>query len=630
MISQLLRLCLLPLAGILAGCTIAPTHPSLNSAELPELLPLRKFVAGLDEQGGYALSPDGMKLRWFALSGEDMATFVREVDGGATRVFRIGRHFPIWAGDSRHLLYEDDPLGDGNTQIMLLDTQQPDAAPRSLTPWAGSKAILIDNGDARRLVFLSNRRDPALFDAYSADPASGEVTLLLQNPGDVVGLVMDFEHDIGARVRSQGDDRILQRRTGSGRWKSVYRWSQSDSVWPLRVDRAAGSVLMVSNAGRDKSALVVLSPDGRRERVLSAHPEVDLHHVVLDPDGRPVAVWYDPDLPRTVLLDPALQAQVQRALPDGVKAWRLQNSDRGSMRAVVKIFADKGTLEGLFDRRSNSFTVLADRRDDPALAALVATRPIRYQAADGSTIHGYLTLPGTPRRPLPMLVWVHGGPWQRSFWEASDLHSLAQFYANRGYAVLNVNYRGSRGYGRTHMEAAFGEFGRSLQQDIADGVDWAIAHGIADPGRVAVGGPGFGGYSTLQALMLRPDRYACGIDIVGTADMSLESWPPYWKPWAHMWQPYAGDTGATESRVLDSAASYRTGLVRAPLLVIEDAHDARVLRARGGPVPRLSLADAGQHAGRWQNRAAMYRRIEDFLAGCLGGRSDGPVLFRRW
>lgn len=646
MVSFASRIVMLGFASLLAGCAISPTHPALRDADLPELIPLRKFVANVDFTGGHQVSPDGRKLLWYAVSGTGIATFVRKIEGenedGGQTVFRVGRNHPYWAYDSRHLIYEEDRTGDENTQVMLLDLDRPGEAPLNLTPWKGSKSHVIHIGDARsnKLVLVNNRRDAGVFDVYTADLASGKVEMMWQNAGDVARWIMDVDGQVGARVRRQDDQNILQvLNKATNTWKSVRKWSQFDIVWPIRIDRAAGTVLMSSNTGRDKTALVEFNLADGREKVLFEHPAVDISQVVLNGGGgRPVAVRIEPDHPQSKLLDDQLHAQLVRALPPDIQSWRVRNADTAASRIVIEMYARTGLVEALFDRATGKLTPLADTRGDPENAVLAEMQPIRYRASDGMPIDGYLTLPRTGKRPLPMLVWVHGGPWVRSYWQPSDVESISQLFANRGYAVLEVNYRGSLGYGKRHLEAAIGELGGRLQKDISDGVDWAIRSGIADQARIAIGGRSFGGYSVLQGLIQNPDKYACGVSIVGVADMlkAVETFPPYWKHSIHMWHRYAGDPSKPEDRERLKAISplHKSEAIKAPLLVVQGANDVRVikehsdelvaaLQRQGKPVEYLLFADEGHAIRRWQNKITMYRKIEDFLAGCLGGRSSG-------
>lgn len=249
------RIGLFGLACLLGGCSLFRLQ-----ADPPQASALSKLVAGVDHAGGQAVSPDGRKLLWHVVAGDDITTMVRDAVSGDTGMFRLGRSFPYWAYDSRHLIVEQD-RGLGNTQIIVVDTQQPKARPMNLTPWSGSRSNVIHIGDARsnKLTFISNRRDAAAFDVYTADLKTGKVEMMLQNTGDVVQWVMDEDGTVGARVRRQDDYSILQVMNKSTHtWKSVYKWPQTDIVRPVRVEREAGKALLVSNAGREKPDLVEL------------------------------------------------------------------------------------------------------------------------------------------------------------------------------------------------------------------------------------------------------------------------------------------------------------------------------------------------------------------------------------
>ncbi|GIZ52236.1 alpha/beta hydrolase family protein [Noviherbaspirillum aridicola] len=629
-------LCLLPMLSALAGCSTPATHPSLRAAALPRLLPASGFAAAEPVPPG--LSPDGRRV-FRVTRGRLQVGGIGEIGGGPAADLEARPGAIAWAGDSRHLAWEQDDGGE--SRVMLFDAEAPHAAPVALTPSAGTRVRLLHAG-TRRLLLLGRRDGQAAPDVWSYDYAARRLERLLQSPDDVVDYVMDVDERIGARIRRQDDGRILQLADERGRWKSVHAWSVFDDVRVLRTDRAGQRVLLLSNVGRDKTALAELSLRDGSEKLLFLHPQVDAHKVVLDPGGQPVAVWYDPDLPRTLLLDEGFHAALTQALPDGVKAWRVHGTDRGAGQAVVRAWTAGGGFDAVFERASGRLTMLDERSDDPALDTLVATRPVRFAGSDGLVIPAYLTLPRAAQRPLPLLVWLHDGPWERAWWSPTAMHAPPQFHANRGYAVLEVNYRGSAGYGRAHMEAARGEIGGRLLQDIADGVDWAVAHGIADARHVAVGGSGFGGFAAMQAASREPGRYACIIADAAIADLAgaIANPPPAWRDSLHLWRRYAGDPGAAEERArLDEISPlYGAARLRAPLLLVQGERDVltaqehaqrmlRALRSQDKPVRYLSFAGEGWPLRQPENRVARHRATEDFLAPCLGGRSEGVVPF---
>lgn len=260
MLPFALRTAVLASVCLLAGCSVFCPQRSPAETGAPGLK-----AAGLDQAGSHALSPDGRKLLWQVAAGAEITTLVREFATGATQTFNLGRNFPYWAYDSRHLIVEQD-RGSGNTQILLLDTERPKTPALNLTPWQGSKSYVIHIGDARtgKMTFISNRRNATAFDVYTSDFRNGKVELLMQNAGDVVQWVMDEDGTVGARVRRQDGHSILQvLNKSSHTWKSVYKWQQTEVVLPVRIERDAGRVLLVSNAGRDKAEMVELRIAGR-------------------------------------------------------------------------------------------------------------------------------------------------------------------------------------------------------------------------------------------------------------------------------------------------------------------------------------------------------------------------------
>ena len=270
--------------------------------------------------------------------------------------------------------------------------------------------------------------------------------------------------------------------------------------------------------------------------------------------------------------------------------------------------------------------------------SLAPVKPVEFKSRDGLTLHGYLTLPkGAAPVNLPTVLLVHGGPWFRDRWE-SDFYTnrLAQFLANRGYAVVQINYRGSEGYGRKFMEAAIGEFGGKMHEDLLDGINWLVGQGIADPQRIAIMGRSFGGYAALVGLTYTPDTFACGIDIVGLSDLTSQKGPAYGELGRYWWERYFGnpEVAADFEKMKQKSPYYHVDSIRHPVLIIYGASDARVqreqsekmitaLKASHKEVQSLVLNKEGHLITRWPSNLKMYRQIEDFLAGCLGGRSSG-------
>jgi dipeptidyl aminopeptidase/acylaminoacyl peptidase len=348
-----------------------------------------------------------------------------------------------------------------------------------------------------------------------------------------------------------------------------------------------------------------------------------------------------PDYQALLFFDPALErdlAPLRTAQPSGL---RLASMDDAERRLVVEIYTDKGRSYLLLDRATGTMSVIGQ---SPLLAhapSLAPMRPVAFPSRDGLTLHGYLTVtPGVPPR-APMVLLVHGGPWVRDYW---GFDSTVQFLANRGYAVLQVNYRGSSGYGRAFLEASVRQHAGRMHDDLIDAVRWAVAEGVADPERVAIAGASYGGYATLVGMTFTPETFACGIDTVGMSNLvtMLEAVPPYWRPFMAFMHKHYGDPGNPEDRQRLEAQSplFRADKLARPLLVIHGANDVRVkqresdqmvaaLRAAGKPVQYLVIEDEGhlRSYGNWRNTLRRTRAMEEFLAGCLGGRRSGRDLF---
>lgn len=653
----------------LAGCSIAPTHPSLRAAQMVEPIPVRRVVADVDFNGGFLLSPDGKRLLWRRAVGLDAGLATRAVDRpghvAATpeRSFATGHLArPVggsnfgWLADSRHAYYLKDQSGAENTQIVIFDTQADNFAPWTVTPWPASRFYLLHEGapGSGSVLFASNRRERGAFDVYRVDLASRQVAEIARNDGAVLNWVVDTDGKLAGRVRQlgkeDGADRVMEiLDDADGTWKPLKQWGGFDWWNPLRIDRAARRLIAATNLQRDKTALIEYDLDTGAERILFEHPRVDIDRVVFARgDGAPLAAITTPDYPRIDYLDSeagkALEAAMQRAVSlaqqQGVARQDLVFARPSTLsadlqRILVRGFSSAGNSEFLYDRHADTVVAL---RTPPADAErlLAPMEPFSFTASDGLEISGYVVKPKGVSGPVPLVVNIHGGPWVRDYWEAGGFDSQ-QLLANRGYAVMKVNYRGSAGYGRAFMAAGARQTAERLQDDIDEAVQWAIDRGIADPQRIAVMGGSFGGFSTLMQLIRQPHAYACGINIVGVANWPriFDTWPSFWRN-RHYFEWFYGkaDDPADREAMWRGSPLSSIERINVPLLVIHGANDVRVVKQDsddvvaeltklGRPVDYLVFENEGHQVRRWRNRLAMWRSIEDFLAGCLGGRSAG-------
>ncbi len=657
--------------ALLGACSTAPTHPALVSAQqndaLPPLVPMRRFVANTDVVNGHVLSPDGQQLVSVQTVGTDVGLGVRKTTdagdpgGAGTRTFATGtlaRPFVsgptyTWLRDSRHIAYLKDFTGDENTQIFVLDTQSPDAKPWAVTPGAGIRSAYMGSGapGSARFFFSNNRRDRSSMDLFEADAGTRTVQEVARSePGSrVVGWLIDTQRELAGRMRQLGEvdgsDVLLELRQPDGSWRAFKTVQAFDSYWPQRIDRAAGKLWALTNVGRDKLVLVEVDLATGNEKVLAENAEVDLDYGFFAPQqGGPLAYVYEPDRPRVAYLDPALERDLASAVkqarergwlaedPVIARPWHMSEDQQ---RIVMNAVTENEGVELLWDRGTQQAQRLTPPR--PSTNAIFSpVEPFSFKASDGLVVHGYLVRPRGVQGPAPLVVEIHGGPWTRDRWQSASFNST-QMLANRGYAVLKVNYRGSTGYGRAFMMAGANETNGRLQRDIAEAVQWAIDQGVADPQRMAVLGASFGGYSVLTQLIQKPHDYRCGIDLVGVANWPrvIENWPPFWRN-RHYFALFYGDVNKPDERaqMLKNSPISQIDRITAPLLVIHGGNDVRVLRQDsddvvaelrrlGRPVEFMTFPDEGHSVRKWRNRLAQSRKIEDTLATCLGGRSNG-------
>jgi len=628
---------------LLGGCATAPTHPSLEKATLPPLIPVRDFVANIDGTGNYRISPDGKALAWKGVSGLKPAVWVRTLADGSARAIPVRASGIVWSGDSRFLFLTVDRTGDEDTHVLAVDMHRADSQPVDLTPFKGTRSSIVRRvAGSAELVVASNERDKKVFDLYKIDPVTGGRALMAQNPGNVSSWSVDREGRLRARsVRDgDGDGGYLQLRDGDG-WRTTMRWVTGDDWWIADFMPEGQAAWALSNRGRDKAALVRLDLESGAEEVVYQDEDVDVEQVLISQRSKmPLMAHSMPGNPRAKIFDPALAARLA-PLTGGEPAAVYVNSITDDERAMtVSVGTDQGWKYYLLADPAATPELLGESSTSGIETTLGKSQPITYAARDGLQIHGYLTLPpGVPQRPLPMVLLVHGGPWARDLWTYQGTNrSVQQFLANRGYAVLQVNYRGSSGYGRAFLKAAVGEFAGKMHDDLIDGVRWAVAQGVADPRRVGIYGASYGGYAALLGATLTPDVFACSVDVVGVADLAsqLAEAPAYWSlslPW---WKRYVGDPADPAQRAAMDAKSplHMAMNAKNPILVMHGVNDPRVkfsqsqrmvaaLQKYGKPVEFVAFQDDGHGNRKWTNNLSMYRHTEDFFAGCLGGRSSG-------
>jgi dipeptidyl aminopeptidase/acylaminoacyl peptidase len=632
----------------LAACSAAP-RPTGDAAP-PPVLRLTDFFASRESTWGYRVSPDGTRLGWLASHRGRSTVHVGTLAGDEVRP--IDTHSPRtlwsfqWARDSRRLLYLLDEAGDENTHVYVASSDRPDARPLDLTPVRGTRAWIhrIPRQDPAHVIIAWNRRDRSHFDLYRVNLDTAVATLIAENPGDVIDWMTDLEGRPLARIRHVAPDaRTLEVRR-HGRWESVQQFDLEEfNVRMLGATPDARALWLLSSRARDRAALVQLEVATGRESLVREDAALDIEWVSMsDRTGAPVAVFTYPGRQAIHFVEEALGRDLEGLRGAAPTGLYLVSADDEERRVTLELFTEKGPEHWLVDRRTGERRRLARHQMLAFADALSTTEPIELTARDGVRLRGYLTRPPGFRAPGPMVLHVHGGHWARDYWRYDR---VVQFLANRGYAVLQVNYRGSTGYGRTFRELAVNQYAGTMHDDLVDAVRWAGREGIADPARVAIYGGSYGGYASLVGMTFTPEVFACGVATVPISNLVTfyETVPPYWKlAVMPLFHKYVGDPTRPEERVRLEAKSplFKADRVQRPLLIIHGARDVRVnvreseqmvaaLRRAGKDVRFVVFPDEGhtREYGNWRNALRHYVEVEDFLAGCLGGRTS-PVSDR--
>jgi len=597
-------------------------------------IPLRDFFRN-PEQTAFRISPDGRYLSWLAPYERRLNVFVRPIGGGTTtRVTSetardIGGYF--WKGE--RIVFVKDFGGDENFHVVSVSL---DGAQVDLTPGDKVKADVVDmlEDDDGHLIVSHNRRDESVFDVFRIDIATGAATMLAQNPGNVTTWHTDHDGKLRAAGTSDGvNTSLLYREREDQDFTPILTTSFKEAVQPLFFTFDNRKLYVASNRGRDKAAIFEFDPAAAREGALLVESaEADIEALFHSRKRKVLtsARWVTSKVQRKFFdaHTEAMYRDIEARLP-GYDVT-LTSSSKDEDKFVVAAMSDRTPGKRyLYDSNARTLELLADIAPWLPEAQLSPMQPIVFEARDGLAIHGYLTLPqGREPRNLPVVVNVHGGPWARDVW---GFNPEVQFLANRGYAVLQVNFRGSTGYGRKFWEASFREWGRKMQDDLTDGVRWLIAQGVADPSRVAIYGGSYGGYATLAGLAFTPDLYACGVDYVGVSNLLtfMKSIPPYWKPFLAMLQEMVGDMEKDEAMLRAASPVFSADRIKSPLLIAQGAKDPRVvksesdqmvdaMRKRGVEVEYLVKDNEGHGFRNEENRFEFYEAMERFLARHIG------------
>ena len=630
----------------------------------PTLIP-RKALFGNPEREQVRISRDGSRIGFLAPLDGVLNVWVAPASApqdarAVTRDAKRGIPFYVWTHNADYLLYIQDTEGDEDWRIYAVNAATGDA--KDLTPFEGVHATLFPMSPKfpdEALIGL-NDRDARYHDIHRVNILTGETSLVLQNDIGAFGWITDddFRVRLAAVTTESGGSSFLERPDaddGSGAnpgaspvdWTPFMEVGLEDGLttFPLGTDISGETLYVSDSRNRNTSALVQIDLSTREERVLAIDERADASGFLVHPATQRVqAVAFERERTRWQVLDDSIAPDIERIQSERKGDFHVTSRSQDDSRWIVAYDNDDGPATfHLYDRQSGDMRYLFANRPELEKYDLRPMESAIVKSRDGLELVVYYTLPAradgqdgraTPSGPLPTVLLVHGGPWARDSWGYDREHQLL---ANRGYAVISVNFRGSTGFGKAFVNAGDREWGGKMHDDLIDVVEWAIERGISDPERIAIMGGSYGGYAALVGLTFTPEVFACGVDIVGPSNLitTLETIPAYWEPMAEMEKARIGDIGTDEGRrFLESRSPLsRVGAITKPLLIAQGANDPRVKRAesdqivnamteRGIPATYALFADEGHGFARPENNLAFMAVAEAFLARHLGGRRE--------
>lgn len=601
---------------------------------MTELIP-RSVLFGNPERSSASISPDGLRLAYLAPADGVMNVWVGAVDGQDFEPVTDDRDRPIrqyfWAHDNRHLVYLQDTGGDENWHVNVIDVESGEH--RNVTPFDDVQAQVI--GSSRRrpgeIVLGLNRDNPQLHDAYLLHLADGRLELLAANPGYTPWLIdEDLRPRGGTRFLEDGSAEAIV----DGQVLLTIPPDDALSTGVIGFTGDGAGLYAVSSIDRNAAALVRFDLNSGAVETLAADPTYDVHAVELHPLTRDLEiVSFERARVEHVVVDPALAEDVAAMVAAHSGDLVFAGRDHADRRWITAYNADDGPVTyNLFDRDTGKSRFLFHHQPQLAEHGLAKMEPFSFRSRDGLEIHGYLTFPPDGRRQLATVLNVHGGPWARDSW---GFDPTAQWLANRGYLCVQVNFRGSTGYGKEFLTAGDKQWGARMHDDLVDAVEHVVAEGYADPAKVAIYGGSYGGYSALVGATFTPDVFACAVDIVGPSNLLtlLETIPPYWVPLLNQFKRRVGDPETEADLLWERSPLSRVDQIRIPMLIAQGANDPRVkqseseqivaaMKSRDIPHTYLVFEDEGHGFHRPENRLRFQAEAEKFLSEHLGGRYE--------
>jgi len=603
----------------------------------------REVLFGNPEKAAPQISPDGTRMAYLAPVDGVLNVWVGHVGQNnqkpITHDTDRGVRVYFWAHDGRQILYLQDVGGDENWRLFSVDLETGDQS--DLTPFDRVQVQIIhhDKRHPNELIVAMNKEDESVHDVYHLDLMSKELELVAKNPGNVASWVVDSNMAVRGAVAAteEGGFDLMVRDDEAAEWQTLVTWAADDALTsgPVGFTRDGQSIYLLDSRNASAAPLVRMETKSGRIEVVAGDEQYDVGDVTLHPDTYEVQLV---SFVKARIEHRVLDSSIQKDI-DAVAALRpgdfgISNRTHDDNTWLVGFTEDDHPFSYYtYDRRTKTGTFLFYARPDLTDYTLTTMDPISYVSRDGYTIHGYLHTPaGRERRGLPTVLLVHGGPWHRDTW---GYDPEGQWLANRGYAVLQVNFRGSTGYGKNFLNAGDREWGGKMHLDLVDAVDWIVDQGIADPDRIAIYGGSYGGYAALVGATFTPDLFKCAVDIVGPSNLItfIETIPPYWSTYLNILHQRIGNP-ETETEFLESRSPlFHVDNIEIPMLIAQGANDPRVKQSESEQIVAameakeidheyMLFADEGHGFAKPENRLEFYAAAERFLAKHLGGQAE--------